>query len=833
MNEHSALYSLYKAHAFWNVPASFTSLVGRKQEIDALSRALRKPEIRLLTLLGPGGIGKTRLSMQIAHEARGYFSDGVCFVGLASIDLPERVLPAIAEALNIPERGLLFEQVTYYLSDRQMLLILDNFEQVVEAAPLLEDLLAACPMLKLLVTSRETLRLQAEHEYPVSPLALPSPSQAQKSAELTGYSAIALFVQRARAVQPGFQMTPTNAQTIAELCTRLDGLPLAIELAAARTKLLSPEALLKRLSQRFEVLTGGARTSPERHRTLYNAIKWSYDLLNEQEQWLFRHLSIFVGGWMLKAAEIVCAEVYDRHGLSVLDGIASLMNKSLLLRVELEGEEPRLLMLTTIREFGLECLREHGEMEQARMTHAAYFLSLAEEAEPNLKDSEQLAWLTLLEQEHDNLRAALERLIAMCESELALRLTCALAPFWFRRGYWSEGRDWLAAALNLTTRCVPGESTSTRAKALNAAGNLATSQSNYTEARRYLEESISLYRQTGDDEHLIDALSSLGSVLQHQGDLAAGYALEEESIALARKLNKRWELAWALFSHGNHVWMQNHVEEAIQLTEESLAIARELHDISLIARITNNLAYMAWQQKDLERAAMLTKRNLQLARQLDDKPLLSSTLETFGSIAMDRGNFAQAKAYFLESIALAKQLGRKEYPYYCLTLLARIATAQGQFRQAARLYGTAETGLARHMLLNENEQAEYAQHVANARSQLGEKAFSVAWKEGQAMTVEQALASLEEQARPEDIPALLRHAMDASAVARSRYPDDLTPREVEVLRLLAHGWTDAQIAEYLVISPRTVNKHTTSIYSKIAVTTRSAATRYAIEKKLA
>ena len=269
------------------------------------------------------------------------------------------------------------------------------------------------------------------------------------------------------------------------------------------------------------------------------------------------------------------------------------------------------------------------------------------------------------------------------------------------------------------------------------------------------------------------------------------------------------------------------------LTEESLRIARELDDISLTARILNDLGYMAWQQKNLERAASLTRENLLLARRLDDKPLLNSTLETLGSIAIDQGEFAQAKAYFIESIALAKQLGRKGYPNYCLTLLARVAAGQGQFQQAARLYGAAETELDRHMVLNDAEYEGYQRHVAAVRVQLGEKAFEAAWAEGQVLTVEQALATLEDVSQSEAPPALLRHSSAVPAPARSLYPDDLTPREVEVLRLLARGWTDAQIAEYLVISRRTVNRHTASIYSKIAVTTRSAATRYAIEKKLA
>jgi non-specific serine/threonine protein kinase len=295
----------------------------------------------------------------------------------------------------------LFEHVAYFLREKRMLLILDNFEQVGVAAPLLEELLAACPSLKFVVTSREVLHLQVEREFPVVPLALPPASAISESEALASYSAVALFVQRAQAVLPNFRVTRRNAAAIVEVCTRLDGLPLAIELAASRVKLLPPEALLKRLAQSFQVLSSDVRTRPERHRTLFNTMKWSYDLLDGQEQWLFRRLAIFVGGWIIEAAEAICAA---RSDIAVLDGVASLLDKSLLLRLEQEGEEPRLQMLMTLREYGLVCLRESGEMEEAQLAHARYYLSLAQEAEPHLKSSSQQVWLVRLEQEQENLR---------------------------------------------------------------------------------------------------------------------------------------------------------------------------------------------------------------------------------------------------------------------------------------------------------------------------------------------------------------------------------------------------------------------------------------------
>lgn len=830
MHKQSAMYALYKAQSFWNVPATFTSLVGREQELATITNLLHHPDTRLLTLLGPGGIGKTRLSIQVARETRGYFSDGICFVALASIRVAEQVMPAIAEALGIQQLAdmQVFEQVTNVLDDRQVLLILDNFEQVVAAAPLLEDLLAACPLLTVLVTSREVLHLQAEREFPVSPLALPSATQVLKSEEIAAYPAITLFVQRAQAVLPNFRLTPANAQAIAEICARLDGLPLAIELAAARVKLFPPEALLKRLAQRIHMLSSEKRTLPERHRTLFNTIKWSYDLLDDREQWLFRRLSIFVGGWTLQAVEAVCA---GRNDLVVLDGIASLLDKSLLVRLEQAGEEeePRLRMLMTVREYALESLREQGEMEQVQLAHATYCLSLAEEAEPDLKGAGQLAWLARLEQEQDNLRAALERLITSREAELALRLCGALWRFWFRRGYWSEGRGWLRAALALPAERVQAK---TRAKALCAAGELAWYQADDAEARTLLEESVALYRQLGDEHGLIRPLSTLGSVIQDQGELAAGDVLEEESIALSRKLDDKWELASALHRKGHNTWFQNDPARAVMLMEESLAVARTVEDLSLTVRILNDLAYIAWQQRDLARAAALTKENLLLARALDDAFLLNNILETLGLIALDRGDPVQAKANIMESVALAKQLGRKGYPIYCLTLLARVAAAQGQFRQAAFLYGVVGIDFPNDRLMNADERAEYERNVASVRVQLGEQPFAAAWAEGRASSVERAFVLLEAGDLPESVPVAFHRPSLVQVPPRLKYPDDLTPREVEVLRLLARGWSDAQIAEQLVISRRTVNKHTASIYSKIAVKSRSAATRYAIERSL-
>src|SRR5436305_9013314 len=389
-----------------NLPAQLTPLIGRKQEVTIVDTLLRHPEVRLLTLTGPGGVGKTRLGLEVAAELLDDYPDGVCFVPLASISDPDLVVPTIAQALGIKEAG---EQpvaslLQAYLQDKRLLLLLDNFEQVLAAAPGLADLLAGCPQLKILVTSRAVLHLHGEHEFSVPPLALPDLIHLPEREALSQYAAVSLFLQCAQAAKPDFQLTPANTHTIAEICVHLDGLPLAIELAAARIKLLPPQALLTRLEYRLQVLTSGARDAPVRQQTLRNTLAWSYDLLDAREQWLFRRLSVFAGGYTLEAVEGLSTALGETPA-DVLDGVASLMDKSLPRQVEQEGQEPRLLMLATIREYALEALAASGEMESTRRAHAAYYLALAEQGEREAGVPQQGAWLDRLEREHDNLRS--------------------------------------------------------------------------------------------------------------------------------------------------------------------------------------------------------------------------------------------------------------------------------------------------------------------------------------------------------------------------------------------------------------------------------------------
>ncbi len=830
--ERKRLRSVVKPAPLWRVPTTFTSLVGRKRDVAAIEAMLMRPEVRLLTLLGTGGIGKTRLALQVAMRMRAFFADGVCFAELASTSDPTLIQLIIGETLGIRQSVNLsiFKQVELFLRDKQLLLILDNFEQVVTAAPLIENLLTACPLLKIVVTSRAVLHLRAEHEYQVAPLSLPDLKRSPTSEDLERSAAIALFVQRAQAVLPTFRFTRANAHTIAEICVQLDGLPLAIELAAARIRHLPPRALLSRLSQRFEMLTGGAVTLPTRQQTLRNTLKWSYDLLDANEQKLFRRLAVFVGGWTLEAVEALGNANHEtQDALAVLNAMASLIDKSLVLQVEKEGTEPRFEMLMTVREYGLDCLRENGEDEHIQRAHADYYLALAEEAEPHLRGAQQLPWLRRLDREQENMRAALGWLIAHEEVEQTLRFCGALWWFWQTRGYWSEGRRWLKAVLALPRT---GARTAIRARVLSAAGELAGVQGDWREARLLISESVALYRELGDDSGLVLPLSTLGWVLVKQGDPAAGILMMEESIVLCRKLGLKWELSHVLFWLAYNAYLQGDLVQVTTLTQESLALARVLGDKTHIARALNTLGYATWLQGDPVQARALAEEGLMLFQELGDKALITSALDTLGSIALSQGDLERAIACFTEGLSVAQELGNQTFIAWHLMGFARMAVALAQLKRAAQLFGAAEVRYDVNKELNPNQRDDYERMISSVRAQLGEQAFAAARAEGRTMTLEQILAALESSSTPETVlPASLSPATDKLSPAPT-YPDDLTAREVEVLRLLAQGWTDAQIAEHLVISPRTVNTHLTSIYRKIRVSSRSAATRYAVDRKL-
>jgi predicted ATPase/class 3 adenylate cyclase/DNA-binding CsgD family transcriptional regulator len=862
-----------------NLPIQLTPFIGRVQEVATVQHLLQREGVHVLTLTGPGGSGKTRLGLQVAAELSDVFPDGVFFVNLAPISEPAFVLSTIAQTLGIKESGAqpFLDLLKASLHDKHMLLLLDNFEQVISAAVQVAELLAACPKLKAMVTSREALHVRGEQEFAVPPLSLPDHRHLPELAVLSQYEAVALFIQRAQAISPGFQVTNANAPAVAEICVRLDGLPLAIELAAARIKLFPPQALLARLGQRLQLLTGGSRDAPARQQTLRNTIAWSYQLLGIQEQQLFRRVSVFVGGCRLEAIEALCIALETSAlTISVVDGIASLLDKSLLQQREQEGEVPRLLMLETIRAYGLEMLEASGEADASRQTYAAYYLRLAEEAEPALVGPQQAGWLQRLEQEHDNLRAALEWALgqgtdeqAQERRELALRLSVALEPFWAMRGPYREACTFLERALAQSE----GENDSLRARVLQATAFFVFHQGDFDRAEVLAQQSLALYRELGNTRGIANAISLLTSVAETKGKAAEELALAEEQVRLMRQIGEPGEVAYALFDLADTFSLQGEYARGQALFEEALLLFRKAGNELLVgATLVWSACYLLWSaagdratvrqrlqqgqaliskvgdrkwmahsaavaalvalsEGETVRAYELAQESLTIYREIDYRRYIAVALYILGQVEAQRSDLRAALSHYVGSLALAQELGDTWPIPLDLEGLASVLATQGQLSWAAQLWGAAEA--LREGTTNPLppvDRPSYERAVTTVRAQLGEQAFTTSWQEGRSMKLEQVIAESGRMALSATAPA--GQAAIPTAKTLPTYPAGLTPREVEVLCLVAQGLTDAQVAEQLVISPRTVNTHLTSIYNKLGVDSRTAATRFALDHQL-
>ena len=767
-----------------NLPIQPTSLIGREKEVAAVQRLLGREDVRLLTLTGPGGIGKTRMALQTAAELSERFTDGVFFVNLAPISNPALVLTTIAQTLDLKETGdqPLLDQLKIFLHEKQLLLLLDNFEQVVSAAVQVAELLTACPKLKIMVTSREVLHVRWEQEFDVPPLAIPDLKQLPDLVALSHYEAVALFISRAQSVKPEFQVTNANAPAVAEICVRLDGLPLAIELAAARIKLFPPQTLLARLGQRLAVLTGGARDVPARHQALRNTIAWSYQLLNAQEQRLFRRLSAFVGGCTVEAIEAVCAALDKSNGAEwVLDAVASLIDKSLLQRTEQEAEEPRLVMLETIRDYGWELLAASGELEASRQAHAHYYLELAEEAERELGGVQAAGALERLEREHDNLRAVMEWSLERDEMghriELALRLGATLQQFWKVRGHWREGRNFLEQALVKSE----GIEVPIRVKALLVAAHLASVQGDLDRTKALCEESLALCRELGDTGGIALSLSLLWDIAYNRNNMRVAYMLAEEALALFREVGDKEGVAQSLADFAHVLSDQGEYARGIALHEEALALWREAGDMDHTAKSHCCLAEMhffsqsdparvhtlleeglalsrelghkegiAWSlalsgqlalsQGDEARARSLIEESLVLYREMDHPRGIARSLFDLGRVAQSLGDYTAARALYEESLAIGRVVGNKRDLASYLEGLAGLFLERREPVRALRLWGAADAlREAMGTLIPPVYRADYDRSVAAARTQLGEQAFAAAWAEGRTMPLEQVI----------------------------------------------------------------------------------------------
>jgi predicted ATPase/DNA-binding CsgD family transcriptional regulator/transcriptional regulator with XRE-family HTH domain len=864
---------LFKFHP---LPVPANPLIGRADAATTVCTLLRRDDVRLLTLVGPPGVGKTRLAIHVAAGVAGAFRDGVCFVELAALHDADRVIPTIAAAMALSESGSQswLDTLIGSLRDTQTLLLLDNFEQVYAAGRAIARLLEVAPDLKVLVTSRTVLHLSGEHTFTVAPLALPDLSHDGATESLAKSPAVTLFVQRAKAVNSDLPLDAAQLRTIAELCIRLDGLPLAIELAAARVNVLSSHALLDRLGQRLDLLHGGALDITGRHRSLRRAVAWSYDLLDTDAQALFRRLGVFAGGCTLAAAEVVCGEpdslqrvvghntqMSIAHPLSFLDRIAALVDHNLVQQTTAADGETRFSMLETLRSFALEHLEAAGEVALVRSRHADYYLRYAEETQVWLQHPDHVI-ADRLETNHENFRATLTwSLTDAGDGTSGLRLAIALYPFWKVRGHLSEGRRWLHATIARSN----DQRSVLVARAQACAAELARLQDDYTQvaawgeaswtlahtlgdraamalalvtlgwvdymrndlaaARQRFEASRQLFAELGDRRQIASNLHDLAYLAMAQGDYTGALAYYDEELALSRAIGHRHGIFWALHGMGWVAKCQGDLRRAAGLYDACLALAQELRHADGIAWAMASLGTIAQYEGKYERASAYYRESERVWRRLGRKAVLAGLLQDQGRVALRQGATSHAAALFTESLVMAQELGRTRSITLSLLGLAAVASTLSEYVQVVRLLGAVAALLsASTYVLEPVARSDYDYSIAAARAHLDDVTFDRAWAAGQALPLEQVIAE-----------ALALGAAAESAISlsnQSPYPADLTTREVEVLCWVAQGLTNAQVAAQLVISPRTVNTHLSGIYRKLGTSSRAVATRFAVEHGL-
>jgi predicted ATPase/DNA-binding CsgD family transcriptional regulator len=800
--------------------------VGRGRELLEVGRLL--DAARLLTLTGAGGSGKTRLALEVARGAVQAYPGGVWFVRLAPLSDPELVTQAVVEVLEVPEQAgrPLPETLAEALNARgKTLLLLDNCEHLVDAsARLVEALLGSCPDLSVLATSREALLAAGETNWPVPPLALPEAGPGALSLRgLHECESARLFAERATHRSSAFALAGTNARAVADICRRLDGIPLAIELAAARTGTLSVEQISARLSDSLKLLTGGGGATSSRHQTLRGTLDWSYSLLEEPEKRLFARLSVFSGGWTLEAAEAVGVgkEIKEQD---VLDLISRLTDKSLVMVGATANGAARYRMLAPIRQYAGEKLRENGEADEVHNRHVAFFLALAEEAGPELAGPQQGPWVERLEEEHGNIRVALSRVLGREEAGLGLRFGGALWRFWFAQGYISEGVRWLEQTL------AGGGSGPARVDALEGRGWMAQVQGEFWRAEATFQEMLGLSRELGDDGNIATALNCLATSAAQQEDFDRAKSLLEENLSVLRRLeDERKDPATlkkyhALALLGYLAINEHDYGRGIVLWEESLVLARKVGDRFRIGQNLSNLGYAALLQDDHERATECCEESLALVRALGSagEILMSESWINLGLAALGQGDHGKAKSSFEEALVLSQKLGKKPTIMNALEGMATLAGALGEDDRAARLQGAAEaareaTGIA----LPPAERALHESHLSAVHSRLGTR-WEEVMSEGRAMSLEEATryALAAEETDPSEAPAL-----------QGRPSTELTRREETVAVLVARGLTNHQISEELSISERTAANHVARILSKLSLSSRTQVASWAARRQ--